>query len=216
MEWKFAPNSIKTGLTTAEYGEAKSGDHLRRAAAFTNPFSKKAWGMQKENVLNSVGLLTSEQKRIGGLMNKVIGATGAGFIGYTMLTGGRMEDAASMSLSGVGFLAGLRPAKEVGHGIAKAFGAGRMGSYGAGLITGGVVGAAVGLTLGAIPYAADNNNAVQKFASSVNKPTMFNEVSNSRDSLTQRQKMIQKLSKSGLNDRGQLLGNESLIIRGIL
>ena len=50
----------------------------------------------------------------------------------------------------------------------------------------------------------------------MNKATLFNDVKASRDTLTHRQKMIQKLAKSGLNDRGQLLGNEASIIRGVL
>lgn len=210
-DWKFKPSVRKTGLTAAEYGEAGGKDHLKRAFSFA-----RSGSMHKENFLNSIGMLTSRQKRVGGFMNKFVGVGASGFMAYSLMSGDKIEDVASMSLSGFGLLAGFRPAKEVGHGIAKAFGAGRAGSYGVGLLTGGVVGAAVGLTLGALPYAANGNNAVQRFAGSVNKPTLFNDVQVSRDSLTQRQKMIQKLAKSGLNDRGQLLGNEAAIIRGVL
>lgn len=210
-DWKFRPSVRKTGLTAAEYGEAGSKDHLRRAFRFA-----RSGSMHKENFLNSIGMLTSRQKKIGGFMNKFVGISASGFMAYSLMSGDKIEDVASMSLSGFGLLAGFRPAKEVGHGIAKALGAGRAGSYGVGLLAGGVVGAAAGLTLGALPYAATGNNAVQKFAGSVNKASLFNDVQISRDSLTQRQKMIQKLAKSGLNDRGQLLGSEAMIIRGIL
>jgi hypothetical protein len=209
--WKFKPTQQKAGLTWSEYGEAGAKDHFRRGLDFA-----KGGAMYKENFLNSVGLLTKHQRQTGGFANRAIGLGSAGFMAHTLLTGGRLEDVASLSLSGFGFLAGFRPAKEVGQGVAKMFGAGRALSYGTGILAGGVVGAALGITAGAVPYMADNNNAVQKFGSSINKASLFNDVKASRDTLTHRQKMIQKLAKSGLNDRGQLLGSEAMIIRGIL
>lgn len=89
----------------------------------------------------------------------------------------------------------------------------------------GVVGGATGFALGAAVVAGaswlaqditSNRSTIKKIAKDFTTKTATMNTQNTRQSLTMRQMSINKLAKSGLNDRATLLGNESRVLKGIM
>lgn len=91
---------------------------------------------------------------------------------------------------------------------------------GAGLI-GGITGFGLGIAAvqGASALASDmitNESKIRKIAKDFTTRTATMDTSNTRQSLTIRQQALNKLARSGLNDRAMLLGNESRVLKGIM
>jgi hypothetical protein len=204
------------GLTMKEYKDASAATHFKRGARFLWPGS----GANRENMLNSVGLLAKHQKRLGGFnsfftRNMIPLGFAAAAIG-TVAAGGSIGDIGTNIAMEIGFMSAFRPAKEVGHGIGKMLGMGRTGSYATGLISGTGVGLVAAAAAAGIAGSTSNNNAIQRTGSRISRASTHGSGITTRDTLTNRQAVLQKLAKSGLNNRGQLLGNEASIIKGVL
>ena len=93
----------------------------------------------------------------------------------------------------------------------------------AGATTGAVAGLAAGV--GAIAMSGvmeglqsmvDSDGYYNKLASDIHRAGQYASNFQSQDTLTMRQQALAKMSKSGLNDRAMMLGNEALVMRGIL
>ena len=214
------PGSGYATKETLEYGfgmgfknavEASRGEHLARFVSNANPFgaSGRAAFTESFGIANRSDVQRFLQNRT--FMNG-IGAFGAP-IGAAAVVGLGMHDMqdpgeilGNLSTGGAvigGFRAGksagamLTPTNsKIGRGLGLAVG----GTVGA--VTGGLV--AAGL-YGIINDAAQNDSAIRKFAKKVGTKEMYSMSQDTRESLTARQQALNKLAKSGLNDRAQLL-----------
>ena len=67
-----------------------------------------------------------------------------------------------------------------------------------------------------IASASKNNNFIQQTAMKLNRDLMTSSGLETNNTLTSRQRALSKLSRAGLNDRGQMLSNEAMILKGLL
>jgi len=216
----FAPGSGYATRETLEHGfgmgfknavAASRGEHLARFVSNANPLgaSGRAAFTESLGIANRSDVQRFLQNRT--FMNGV-GAFGAP-IGAAAIVGMGMHDMqdpgeilGNLATGGAvigGFRAGksagamLTPANsKIGRGLGMAVG----GTVGA--VTGGLV--AAGL-YGILNDASQNDSAIRKFAKKVGTKEMYAISQDTRESLTARQQALNKLAKSGLNDRAQLL-----------
>lgn len=202
---------------------ASATEHFKRAAIFGTAGS----GMKREALMNSIGFLTKHQKA-------EVKASGAGFLvkSQSWLVPGAAALAVGTNLSDGGGLAdflggfvapeiGARTGLHIGKNLA--FGAAKVagGNLMAAGVVGGTIGAVGGLAIGAaVGYlaaeSADSNNIINQKAYDMTNADFSTQFEVNNSTLTHRQRAINKLSKSALNDRGTLLGNEAQILAGIL
>lgn len=153
--------------------------------------------------------------------NSIVPAATIAGIGMTLADGGGMGD----------FMADFvapEIAGQVGWRLGANVGFAAAASVGASTATKAAVGFAVGATgfvaagaaaMGAgdlILSSADSDNIIKTLAEEKRKTDFRSSVTTSSDQLTHRRKAMQKLSRSNLNDRGQLMGNEAMIMRGMM
>lgn len=179
----------------------------------------------KEATLNAMGIMTKQQKlqaASGGVMGKVMGGmvpfSAAAFIGSGMYDG---EDPFSIAqnqmVSAAGFtgaIAGIRAggilAPTMKNGVVK----------GLGRVAGGVIGGATGagLTYGITESVRDITSAesfIGKTAYKMASREYFADTMQTQATLTARQKALQQVNSSVLNDRGFTLGNEASILKNV-
>ena len=215
-KWKNAgPDEVQDFSLMKGYNLAGPKEHLSRAASFT--FGSGAYHAGTENFKNAFGFLTSHQK--SSFMNRMLVPLGTAYMGFSATMDGNPDDFFAPSL---GFAAGLtvaRPTAEIGHALGKTLkmgGMSRLVGWGAGAAAGLGVGAAAYVGPSAMIQSYTNNNFVQKAVMPTNKDLMTTSGLQTNNTLTARQRALSKLSRSGLNDRGQLLGAESMIIKGLM
>ena len=202
---------------------ATAGEHLKRAGIFASAGS----GMKRETALNAVGLLTKHQKA------ETLKA-GAGFLARSqkwLIPGGALLGLGANAADGggladylggyvapeIGARIGINVGKNLGFGASKMLGLNLM----AGGVIGGTLGVVSGLAIGAaVGYlgaeSADSNNIINHQAHDMMTADFETPFEQNNNTLTHRQRAINKLSKSSLNDRGTLLGNEAQVLAGIL
>lgn len=215
--YKYAgKNEVKDFGLMGKYGQATAMDHLKRAGNFSMPFMS---GVFRENVMNALGMTTRHQKN-SWLARTLIPAS-AGYFAYDAVDTGDYAGFAGFAGAEIGFLTAFRPAKELGHALSK--GVLRMGTKSSWLFgaTAGLgVGVAAGIAVGGAAYGASllgsNDNIIQKTAWDLNKPLFNTQGMQTQNTLSARQRALNKLSKSGMNDRGSLLGSEAMLMRGML
>lgn len=107
----------------------------------------------------------------------------------------------------------------------KPFHVGKLGK--AARLAGATTGAVAGLAAGAgmiavsgimegVESMTDSNGYYNKLASDLHHAGQYASNFQSQDTLTMRQQALAKMSKSGLNDRAMMLGNEALVLRGMI
>lgn len=193
-----------------------------------------------EGGLNALGIMTRQQKlqfKQGNMMMKAMAVAPAAFSLYnnvsTLLDGGDIGDALAMNLTAVGGMVGFHAGKS----IAGAIGPGGAAKVAPGVsgalkmtggkmriasqFAGGLIGGAVGTAaISALTYGAkdltSSESSIAKAARSYSKLSELASVEQNRGTLTMRQKALQQLSQSALNDRGSLLGNEAAILKNLL
>jgi hypothetical protein len=113
--------------------------------------------------------------------------------------------------------------KMVVGGLAR--GAGTAISSGVGTFAMGIAGGATGfLAAGAlaagvgeiINTAGDSDNAIKRNAEDARRADFITDIDVTSSTLTHRRQALDQLSKSSLNNRGQLFGNEASILSGIM
>jgi len=159
----------------------------------------------------------------------------------TLTEGGGVRDyVGEWMLPGIGLMAGASTGWNAGLGIgatAAAAGRGSVGAIGksvgakaisrtrfgmlalAGSL--GAVGAATGIGAGLglgylVQEGTESDNAVNQIAEEMQYAKFVSDVDTTQGTMTHRRKTLSKLAKSGLNDRGTLLGNEAQIMAGII
>lgn len=88
-------------------------------------------------------------------------------------------------------------------------------------LVGGLTGAAVGLAaLQAVSFVASditsNESTIRKVAKNLSTKTIYASTQQTHQTQTARQAALDKLSRSGLNDRALLFGNEARILGGVI
>ena len=211
------------GLTYDQFKAATAGDHFRRAAFFANPFSAPV----REEALNSIGMLTKAQKEAVGkaglfskTMHKLIPIGAVAGLAMSAMDGdtaGYITDFAAPSVAAIG---GWRAGKSVGYGIASMVSKRGGFKLGVGLVGGLTAGAAGGLVTyavgNAIKSSVDSNNKIRQWEDDWIKSDFKHEVIRTQNTMTSRRRAAEGLSKSYLNNRGQVLGNEASIMRGLM
>lgn len=216
------------------YGMGKEGSlkanrlvHMGNIGKHLNPLG----GSAREAMLNSVGFLSRAQridmKATGTVMGKLEGAViplGVGYMSVrAMMSGDDASDIfASNAAIGVGTI-GWRAGKALGgvlsstSGAAAGSGIGRLAAMGGF----GALGFVAGMGIATEGYAAakdlsSNESGIASAARDIYRRESMVNTPETRATLTSRQRNFQKLSNSGLNDRSQLLGNESLVLKNLM
>lgn len=214
------------------YRRASSDDLLRSVY-------KDGAGAAWENSLNSLGIVTAQQKRQwrnGGLLAKAGAAVGpvlgAATIFSTIADGGDMYETMTFNLAAAGGMAGFTAGNRLGGSFFK--GAQTVKNEYTGLnqlkggkmrFAGGAVGGAIGFAAGAAlvgggMWAASdltsNDSVLAKMARGYSKLASNAGIEQNNRTLTMRQQALQQLSQSAINDRASLLGNEAAVLRGVL
>ena len=214
QRWRGAkPGDVKDWSTMGIYGQANASDHLKRAGQFLKPGT----GVYAENFLNSLGFITKNQK--GSFLNRTLVPLGGAYMAISSTLEGHPED---YWATAAGFTAGLgaaRPMAEIGHAVGKRLGMGgasRILGYGLGGTAAATIGGAAYFAVSAAGQSMNANNFVQDAALTLGKGLMNTRGLQTNNTMTARQRALGKLARSGLNDRGSLLGNESMVLKGLL
>jgi hypothetical protein len=168
-----------------------------------------------EAYANSFGFMTSGQRAmsanssmLGKLSYKAIPAFGA----FTALSGAvDGED----PFEYVGEQMAFGGATQ-GYRLGSTLGTSTMGRFGAGLVGGAFIGAAVYGGFAAAKDLSSNTSSIAKAAKKMYTKELSVASFDNDKTLTMRQAALSKLSNSAINDRGLLLGNEAMILRGSL
>jgi len=185
-------------------------------------------GVGRENIMNSLGMLTKHQKAEAaatkGMMRNFASYAvplGAAYGMYETMSEGGNIGTMMLDYGMVGAAAekGWHIGKHAGYAGSKMLGGSGRGLLISG-VTSGVVGAGLGLLASSvlstgIQEMTSSNSTVANLEydmTSTLKPMDFEE---SNNTLTHKRRALSKLSKSALNDRGTLLGNEAGIIAGL-
>ena len=221
----FTPSFGTSGYGLGFMNSVKASrvEHLTRAANFMNPLgvggtsAMQAIG-ESFGIMNKAQRMQAAQARgFGKLAGATVPALGALQLGlgiYNKDDAGQIfEDIFSLGTS----LAGWRVGAALGGGITKASSLSRIAGLGIGGVTGMALGYGAGVALvGGIRDITSNESKIRGFAKKAATKEASVTQSDTRQSLTARQASLQKLAKSGLNDRGLLLGNESSILAGVM
>lgn len=227
------------GLGFSNYRQASRAELLGRGSSFLLGVGSG------EAILNSFGVMTATQKALlkretstfkklmsAGVQTKIGAIVSAGFV---MADDGDIGDFVSNQLSYAAGLQGWRVGTTMGaihkpgsqgsigkNGLATSLS--KNGSLGIGRSVTGFLGGVTGFALGtaAIQGASwvlsdmtSNRSTIRQIAKDFSKPSTMSTAEN-RKTLTARQKTADKLSKSGLNDRSMLLGNEARILKNAI
>ena len=198
--------------------QARAASVGERTNAFLNS-ANILGGSSKESLLNSIGMLTADQKvqiaKAGGL-SKIFtqGGVALGGIvtaGYALQSEDVGNEMIASTAASWGIMQGWRAGRDFGS-ILRASHVTRVGF--------GAVGAAstAALGYGAIKAFSDltsNESFIVDAAKNFASKEIFSKNQESDLALTLRQRSMQKLASSALNNRGQLLGNEAQVLKGV-
>ncbi len=214
------------GMGWGNMWRASAKDNAKRAMTVVNPLSRGNISLMMEQLgrVSTRDMLAFKANPT--IMNRLgitaAPAFAAGFVGYGMYDNQDIGEIVSNLAVPALALPGARAGLAVGSFLAPAktatnFGILRAGSMAVGATVGFVTGASVALAATAgISDITNNESSIRKFASKMAKTEFLVPEVNSRQSLTARQMALNKLSKSGLNDRALLLGNEAAALGGYL
>jgi len=212
------------GMGWGNMWRASAKDNAKRAMTVVNPLSRGNISL----MLEQLGRVSTRDmlafKANPTIMNRLgitaAPAFAAGFVGYGMYDNQDIGEIVSNLAVPTLALPGARAGLAIGSAVTPAetaFGILRGTGVAVGATVGFVTGAAVALAATAgISDITSNESSIRKFASKMAKTEFLVPEVNSRQSLTARQMALNKLSKSGLNDRALLLGNEAAALGGYL
>lgn len=200
------------------FQKMSSSEHFYRAGKFA--FGS---GANVENIMNSMGILTKRQMTAAAgskfmtFMNK---ATPVGALAGITMSNGAVDYITGFAMPGAAAMTGWRVGKSLAAGVAT-----KAGMKGVSLVAATALGGAT-MAIGSyaaaagvgelINSASKSDNIIRRAAGSLRSLDMEMDVMQNNSTLTHRQQALNKLSKSALNNRGQLLGNEANIIAGLI
>lgn len=222
------PRSLKYGygMGWGNAWRATRAEHLYRATAVINPLSRGNLSTMGE-MLGRVSTrdrlnFAANPSLMNRFMNVIQPAAVTGLLGYGMI---QMQDPGELLTNFAAPAAAIyggRVGLAMGAMITPAKTAANWGLLrGAGMALGSALGFTAGLTAASLvgmglSSATSNDSSIRKFANSLNKTEIYTPQFDNRQTLTARQQALHKLSKSGLNDRALLLGNEASALRGLI
>lgn len=203
-------------------------------ASRTELLSRGTWFLAgaggREQLMNAFGVITRRQALNASKQSSFAGrffnnATFArvGAIGGILMTE-NLVDFAQMQLGIAGGIQGWRIGSSFGGALA---GSKKAGGFlpGAGRTllggTGGILGFAAGTAAATLPIAilqdmTRNTSHIRQVAKDFSKRSTLMSTGQTRQTLTSRQMTLNKLARSGLNDRAMLLGNEAKVLAGVM
>ena len=218
---EFGTSGYGLGFKNAMMSSRAEG--LTRFAHYMNPIGVGgASGTQA--LLETVGILNKNQKMMAGqargfskLVHNIVPISAAGLLLSDMADNKDANEIASDFLSMGTALQGWRIGTALGHGLTREASLSRF----VGLGVGGVAGLGLGYLAGTaivsgISDVMSNDSSVRKFAKKTAMKEGLVSMPDTYKSLTAKQSSLQKLAKSGLNDRGLLLGNEANVLVGAM
>lgn len=214
------------GMGWGNAWRASRSEHAIRAISVVNPLSYGNMSIVGEALGRTTTLDRLRFKANPSPMNRFSAAASPLFTGATLAYGmydnqdiGELATilllpAVALPSARVGIALGgmITPAK-----TAKNFGVIRGLGLAGGAVGGFVAGAAavIGVSAG-IRDVTSNTSSIRKMSKKIATQQVFVDDNNSRQSLTARQMSLNKLSRSGLNDRALLLSNEAAQLKGLL
>lgn len=219
-------DSYKPSYGTSGFGlgfrnslAASRTEHFARGMHYLNPFG--AGGASSvQATMETFGIMNKQQKMqlaqsrgFSKVMHSLTPVLGASMLFSGMAdkkdAGEIFEDMIAVS----GSLQGWRTGSAFGAAIGKSNSIGRLAGTAVGGLTGMVAGFALGTAVvGSIRDITSNESNIRSFAKKSATKEMYVGQQSTYQSLTARQASLQKLAKSGLNDRGLLLANEATIL----
>jgi hypothetical protein len=206
---------------------ASRTDHFKRFVTDTAlPFSRGNLSVAGEALGFTSTLDKMRLKANPTIMNRLSASAAPAFaaatIGYGMLSNQDSGEIVTNMLAPAAGVVGFRQGYSVGSMITPAKTSKNLGiSRGlaqAGFGLGGfIAGAALVTATGAIARdMSSNDSTLARMAKKVSTVEMYNKGTENRQTLTARQVALNKLSRSGLNDRALLLGNEAAALKGLI
>ncbi len=208
------------GLASGELKTASAGQLFRRGMGFAVGGS----GYKREALANSFGLLSKQQATQKGIMaafqRKLVPGFGL-FTAFDMASRNQgISDYTTQALALTGASVGFRFSQNIGlaQGKIMRLKGWKLSAFG-GLrgIIGGIGGAAL---LGGAAYVAseftNSNNFINQAAGNLRSADFVSKFTETNLTTTNRQRALEKISKSALNNRGQILGNEASVLNGLI
>lgn len=201
---------------------ASRAEHFGRFLSFANPVGAAA----RSGWAESLGFVTEADRIrsktatnfLGRMMPAAAPIAAGGLVAFGMYDMQDPGEIASNLLAGGAMINGFRMGKALGAtltpqnaSVLRPLGMGVLGTAGA---IGGI--AAVAGAYGILNDATSNDSHIRKLSKKIATKEMYARTDDTRQSLTARQQTLNKLAKSGLNDRAQLLGNEALALKGVI
>ena len=215
------------GINSKAFRQSTRSDFLGRAGIFAAGGS----GYKREALSNAFGLLSHNQRVRNNYLTKVGVPLGTAVSLYSSIeSDDPIENFGTNVGTITGASVGFRFGQALGHAQARGvgelptnfLGRMRMGARAAAFGTSyGLVGLAAGAALGAgVMYTAfqsakNSNNFIRKFATEKRNADFNHNLVQTREGLTMRQRALQKLNISSLNNRGTVLGNEASVMAGV-
>lgn len=224
----YGSRSLTTGygMGWGNAWRASRSEHAIRAISVVNPLSRGNISGALETLGRTTTLDRLKFKANPGAANRFAAAAAPAFATGTLAFG--MYDNQDMGELATNFLlpAVAIPSARVGIALggmitpaktAKNFGVIRGLGLAGGAVGGFVAGAAavIGVSAG-IRDVTSNTSSIRSMSKKIATSEVFVQDNNSRQSLTARQMSLNKLSRSGLNDRALLLSNEAAQLKGVL
>lgn len=219
----FIPTYGTSGYGLGFYNSlhASRAEHFTRAMHYLGPLGvfsgmtalKESFGIMHKNQAR----LAQQAVGLGKIPHLLVPGLALGTILSSMSDGaGAGEIAGDLFAMGT-MIHGWRAGTALGASPFREASLGRLIGTG----VGGITGAATGLIAGTavanfIGDIHSNDSSVRKTVKKMASKEMFAHSNDSQKSLTARQASLQKLAKSGLNDRGLLLGNEASVLKGAM
>ena len=210
------------GLGFSGAMKASRGKHLSRLVQSSLPYGYGMSTLQglKEGaaILNKHQAIQFKTAGFGGRLMLGLGsALPAVSVLKDIYEGDEPSDVVKDVLSNVGFMNGWRRGSALGGALTKESSVARAIGLGVGGASGALIGSAI--WSGAVDLAVDitsNTSKVRAVARNMASKEMYAQGEMTNKALTMRQAGLQKLARSGLNDRGLLLGNEASVLAGAM
>lgn len=204
--------TFNPGFQTNYSGAPNVTGYGNNMKAFANHLGGFSAG---EAYANAFGIMTPSQKAmmansstLGKLMYKSIPAFGAYSAAAAAFTG---ED--PFEYAGEQFAVG---AAVSGYRMGSLFGKSMLGRFAGGVAGGGILAGAVYGGFAAAGDLSSNESKIAHAAKKVYTKEVTADMFENNKTLTARQAALSKLSNSAINDRGLLLGNEAMVLRGAM
>ena len=230
----------KVGGASMGYSIGLSGYRRASQSALAGSAVFDSAGSFFENSLNSLGIVTNQQKMqfnsSSGMLGKAGALLGPGLgaatIFSTIADGGDMYETMTFNLAAASGMAGFTAGSRLGGSLFQGAQIVKNEHTGLNQLNGGKMRFAVGAIEGAVGFAAgaalvgggmwaasdiiSNDSVLAKMAKGYSKLASNAGIEQNNRTLTMRQQALQQLSQSAINDRASLLGNEAAVLRGVL